>query len=179
MSAMTWSATILPLAGVALGSASALVGQYLTTRVAVRREEREQLTAERTERTEAILGFLSAAQTVELLLDRSPNSHSYADGEAWDQLHALWLAKKACELVCSAQLAQVAHDYTLTLHDLLRSGIPMEQSTTKRELRYAFMEAARKELGVEGAPLRRDPLMSTKTPQVIEPSPRQEDPPAM
>jgi uncharacterized protein YigA (DUF484 family) len=156
-----------------------LVGQYLTSRVAVRREEREQLTAERTERKEAILGFLSAAQTVELLLDRSPNGRSRTDSEVWDQLHGLWLVKKACELVCSAQLAQAAHDYTLTLHDLLRSGIPMEESTTKRELRYAFMEAARRDLGVEGAHLRRDPLMPTKTRQVMEPSRTQEDPPAI
>jgi hypothetical protein len=64
MAAMTWSATILPLAGVALGSAGTLVGQYLTTRVTVRREEREQAAAERAERKEAIMGFLSSAQTV-------------------------------------------------------------------------------------------------------------------
>jgi hypothetical protein len=178
MAAMTWSATILPLAGVALGSASTLVGQYLTTRVAVRREQREQSTAERAERKEAILGFLSSAQSVELLLDRSPNGHAHDSG-ARDELHALWLAKKACELVCSAQLAQAAQDYTLTLHDLLRSGIPTEQPATKRELRYAFIEAARTELGVQDAPLRRDPLMPTKTRQAMGPSRTHEDPPAV
>lgn len=159
---MTWSATILPLVGVALGSAGTLVGQYLTTRVAIRREQREQLTAERAERKEAILAFLSSAQSVELLLDRNPGNQSHDDSEAQDQLHALWLAKKACELVCSTQLAQAAHDYTRTLHDLVRSGIPMEQPTPKRDLRYAFMETARRELGVESVPLRRAALMPTK-----------------
>ena len=71
---MTWSATILPLAGVVLGSASTLVGQYLTTRVTERRDQREQLTAERAERKEAISGFLSSAQSVESLLDRVTSS---------------------------------------------------------------------------------------------------------
>ncbi|GLY87930.1 hypothetical protein Airi02_058590 [Actinoallomurus iriomotensis] len=160
MAAMSWSATILPLVGVAVGAASTLTGQYLTTRVAVRREEREQSTAERTERKDAILGFLSAAQSVELLLDRRPDHRSPDDAEMWDRLHDLWLAKKACELVCSPRLAQAAHDYTVSLHDLLRGRNPTEQPDVKRELRYALMEAARTELGVTGDPLRRGHLKS-------------------
>jgi hypothetical protein len=150
MASMIWSAAISPLVGVALGSSTTLVGQYLTTRVALRREQREQYAAERGERKEAILGFLSSAQSVELLLDRGRTS----EGEAWDQLHALWLAKKTCELACTARLAQAAHDYTLSLHRLLRGGLPDEE--LKRELRFAFMEAARSELGVEGGALRRE-----------------------
>lgn len=166
---MTWSATILPLAGVALGSASTLVGQYLTTRVAVRRDQREQVSAERAERKEAIMGFLSSVQSVELLLGRGRNGYSSDDNEAWDQLHGLWLSKKSCELVCSARLAQAAHDYTLTLHDLFRSGIPREQSASKRELRYAFMEAARRELGIKSGALRRHPLASANPGHVTGP----------
>jgi hypothetical protein len=155
MAAMTWSATILPLAGVALGSAGTLVGQYLTTRVTVRREEREQAAAERAERKEAIMGFLSSAQTVEALLDRCRDDLPLTGDEARDDLHALWLSKKGCELVCSGRLAQAAHDYTLTLQHLVLRGLPGEVSAAKREHRHAFMEAARKELGVEGADLRR------------------------
>jgi hypothetical protein len=155
MAAMTWSATISPLAGVALGSASTLVGQYLTTRVAVHRDRREQVAAERAERKEAILGFLSSAQSVESLLDRCRDDFPLDNDEARDQLHALWLSKKACELVCSGSLAQAAHDYTLTLQDLVLRGLPGEVSISKRELRHAFMEAARRELGIEDATLRR------------------------
>jgi hypothetical protein len=158
---MNWSATILPLVGVALGSASTVVGQYLTTRVAVRRDERERTAAERTERKDAILGFLSAAQSVELQLDRIAGGRPRDDTEAWDHLHALWLAKKVPELVCSAALAQAAHDYTLALHGLLRGEGPVEDSPAKRELRYAFMEAARRELGVEEAALRRGLPLAT------------------
>ncbi|WP_460356976.1 hypothetical protein [Actinoallomurus acanthiterrae] len=156
---MTWSATLLPLAGVALGSGGTLVGQYLTTRVDARRQRREQLAAERGERKEAILGFLSAAQSVELLLDGQAFTGRHPeDDEVMDQLHALWLAKKSCELVCSAELAQAAHDYTLALHRLVRGESRTEGATPKGELRWAFMETARRELGVEDAPLRRDLL---------------------
>ena len=164
---MTWS-SILPLAGVALGSTGTLVGQYLITRVDVRRERRERVTAERAERKETILAFLSAVQTVELLLDRSTGGRPLADDDAWDHLHDLWLAKKSCELVCSADLAQAAHDYTLTLHGLLRSESASEEPAAKRERRYAFMEAARRELGVDGAPLRRSPPLAGTT---TEPAP--------
>ena len=45
--------------------------------------------------------------------------------------------------------------HTLALHGLLRGEGPAEESPAKRELRYAFMEAARRELGVEEAALRR------------------------
>jgi hypothetical protein len=155
MAVMTWSVTILPLAGVVLGSASTLVGQYLTARVAVQRDQRDQLTAERAERKEAILVFLSSAQSVEALLDRHRNDLPLDNDEARDELHALWLSKKACELVCSQWLAQAAHDYTLTMQDLVLRGRPGESSTLKREHRHAFMEAARKELGVGDETLRR------------------------
>ncbi|MCO5997491.1 hypothetical protein [Actinoallomurus rhizosphaericola] len=154
---MTWYATVLPLAGVVLGSAGTLVGQYLTTRVDARRERRAQATAERAERKEAILGFLSAAQSVELFLDRRDVIGSQEDDdEARDQLHALWLTKKTCELVCSDRTAQAAHDYTLALHALLRAGSPTEGVAGKREHRHAFMEEARRELGVNGDRLRRE-----------------------
>jgi hypothetical protein len=159
MAVVTWSATLLPLAGVALGSGGTLVGQYLTTRVDARRQRREQLAAERGERKEAILGFLSAAQSVELLLDGQAFAGRHPeDDEVMDQLHGLWLAKKSCELMCSAEVAQAAHDYTLALHRLVRDESRPEGATSKGELRWAFMEMARRELGVADAPLRRGPL---------------------
>jgi hypothetical protein len=133
--------TILPLAGVALGSAGTLIGQYLSTRVEARRARFEQASAERSERKEALVEFLSAAQQVELFLDRLSLGERVEESEKWQYLHSLWLAKKVFELVCSPSVAQDAH------------------TESKRELRFAFMEAARRELGTADEPLRRDPRL--------------------
>lgn len=153
LSGVSVATTVLPLAGVALGSAGTLVGQYISTRVDARRARFERDSAERAERKEALMEFLSAAQQVELCLDRLSMGEVIEDAEKWRHLHALWLAKKVPELVCSPLLAQAAHDYTAALHALLRGM----DAPTKRELRFAFMEAARVELGVASEPLRRDP----------------------
>jgi hypothetical protein len=156
LSVMSLSTTLLPLAGVALGSAGTLIGQYLSTRVEARRVRFEQFSAERAERKEALMEFLSAAQRVELCLDRLSMGEELEDSEKWESLHALWLAKKVPELVCTPAVAQAAHDYTLALHRLLRGQAPEEGAPSKRELRYVFIEAARRELGVDADPLRRD-----------------------
>ncbi|MFB4304891.1 hypothetical protein [Actinomadura sp. GTD37] len=157
LSGMSVSTTILPLAGVVLGSAGTLIGQYLSTRVEARRARFEQANAERSERKEALMEFLSAAQQVELCLDRLSMGQQLEDSEKWQRLHTLWLAKKVPELVCSPPVAQAAHDYTFALHALLRGQDTEEGTPAKRELRFAFMEAARRELGTASEPLRRDP----------------------
>ncbi|MFC5180581.1 hypothetical protein [Actinomadura harenae] len=154
---MSVSTTVLPLAGVALGSAGSLVGQYLSTRVEVRRTTFEQAKAERSERKEALMEFLAAAQQVEMCLDRRSMGERVEEPEAWDLLHKLWLAKKVPELVCSPGVAQAAHDYTHALDALVRGRAAVEGGSSKRELRFAFMEAARGELGVADGPLRREP----------------------
>ncbi|TYK43824.1 hypothetical protein [Actinomadura decatromicini] len=155
---MSVSTTVLPLAGVVLGSAGTLIGQYLSTRVEARRARFEQASAERSERKAALIEFLSAAQQVELCLDRLSMGERLDDSEMWQHLHALWLAKKVPELVCSPPVAQAAHDYTSALHALLRGHTPAEGTPPKRDLRFAFLEAARRELGTANEPLRRDPL---------------------
>lgn len=152
---MSWSTAILPLAGVALGSTGTLVGQYLSTRVEARREKRAYDGAQRTERKEAIMEFLSAAQQAELLSDQIDSGEHPEDSEVRDRVHALWLAKKLPELVCSPSTAQAAHDYTLALHKILRGEASPTGSATKRDLRYAFLEAARQELGTTSGSLRR------------------------
>lgn len=129
--------------GVLLGTAGALVGQHLATRVEVQRDQRQRADAERTERKEAILSFLAAAQRVELILDRRKLGLPDPEDPEDEKLHDLWLAKKAVELVCSQEAAQTAHDYTNALHAHMRNTIATGQSPTKRECRYAFMEAAR------------------------------------
>ncbi|MGI8329948.1 hypothetical protein ACRYCC_08270 [Actinomadura scrupuli] len=152
---MNWVTTVLPLAGVVLGSSGTLIGQYLSTRVDARREQHEHRVAERAERKQAIMDFLSAAQKVELLSDEADSGSSPDSTEIRAHLHALWLAKKLPELVCSTEVAQAAHDYTLALHELVRGRAAPGDEPRKRELRYAFMEAARGELGAMGGPLRR------------------------
>jgi hypothetical protein len=153
---MSVSTTVLPLAGVALGSTGTLIGQYLSTRVEARRAKHERSSSERAERKEAIMEFLSAAQQVELLLDHAASGHPHSEPEMWVQLHALWLAKKLPELVCSPLVAQAAHDYTHALHSLARNPTASDSAPTKREFRFAFLEAARKELGTASGPLRRE-----------------------
>ena len=68
----------------------------------------------------------------------------------------LFGAKKLPELVCSPAVAQAAHDYTLALHGLIRGQLSVDSAPAKRELRFAFLEAARKELGTPSGPLRRE-----------------------
>ncbi|TMR01194.1 hypothetical protein ETD83_14820 [Actinomadura soli] len=159
---MSVSTTVLPLAGVVLGSTGTLIGQYLSTRVEARRARFEQASAERSERKTALMEFLSAAQEVELCLDRLSMGEQLDESETWQHLHALWHAKKVPELVCSPPVAQAAHDYTSALHAQLRGrpigeGTPGEGTPPKRDLRFAFLEAARRELGTASEPLRRDP----------------------
>jgi len=66
-------------------------------------------------------------------------------------LHAVWLAKKIIELVCSGTLAQ---DYTLELNRASRELGPKGTgrrspsfSDRERQLRAEFLEAARREMG--------------------------------
>ena len=64
-------------------------------------------------------------------------------------MHAVWLAKKIIELVCSGTLAQAAQDYTLELnrasHELGPKGTGRRSpsfSDRERQLRAEFLEAA-------------------------------------
>ncbi|NSC20010.1 hypothetical protein FM076_01825 [Streptomyces albus subsp. chlorinus] len=102
--------TVLALVGVLVGTAGTLLGQYMTTRVEERRDRRQRMDARRAERKEAVLGFLAAAQRVELVLDRRELGLPAPDDPADEKLHDLWLAKKAVELACSHETAQAAHD---------------------------------------------------------------------
>lgn len=136
--------TVLALVGVVLGTAGTLLGQHLAARVEIRRDQQQRTDAERAERKEAILGFLAAAQSVELILDRRDRVLPAPEDPEDEKLHALWLTKKGVELVCAHETAQAAHDYTDALHSHMRTSSPQGVRTpSKRERRYAFMEAAR------------------------------------
>jgi len=163
---MSWtavSASVLPLVGVALGTAGALFGQRFTTRAQLQRDSLQRVEAQRAERKEAIIGFLSAAERIEKLRGKMAHDGGPSEGADVGELtHALWLAKKIIELVCSAQLAQAAQDYTRELDrctwELVGkkwTGASRALSPREHELRVEFMEAARRELGYAGEPLQR------------------------
>jgi hypothetical protein len=162
---MSWSSvspTVLPLAGVVVGACGALLGQHLALRVDERRETAKRASDQRAERKEAIIGFLSATERVEqyrgqLTREPSPDAENLAE-----LMHAVWLAKKIIELVCSGGLAQAAQDFTVALnrasHELRRGGPERPRaglSDTEHQLRVEFIEAGRRELGFAGEPLLR------------------------
>ncbi|MFE9612579.1 hypothetical protein [Streptomyces sp. NPDC006012] len=142
--------TVLALAGVLLGTSGTLVGQYLATRVERQRDRGQRAALQRAERKTAIVDFLTAAQRVELILDRREIGLLVTEDPADEKLHDLWLAKKTLELTCSHETAQAAQDYTQALHIRMRGAVPPQGEPTKREYRHSFMEAARKALGSSG-----------------------------
>jgi hypothetical protein len=158
---MSWtseSATVLPLAGVILGSASTLLGQYLALRGGARRDAAQRAAAQRAERKEAIIGFLTASERVEQQRGQLAPQERADAGQVKELMHTLWLAKKVIELVCSGEVAQAAHDYTLELNNGSRKFIGGESkglSLHEEKLRVEFLEAARQELGYIGEPLQR------------------------
>jgi len=150
MDATTVGAVVLPLVGVALGTAGTLTGQYLATRGDARRHLAAEAAAARTERKQAIVDFLDAAQRLEQRLDDRVHGRPQPDADVGDLLHALWLAKKVLELVCGYELATVAHRYTALLHSLSRAAQSTGRSAEHVAYRAEFIEAARRELGVAG-----------------------------
>jgi hypothetical protein len=159
---MSWtsvSSVVLPLAGVILGSASTLIGQYLVLRGSARREAAQRTAQQRAERKDAIIGFLSAAERIEQQRGQPAGEDASAGDQLVEHMHAVWLAKKVIELVCSAELAQAAHDYTRELNlgtkNFRGNAGDGGLSARERALRAAFLEAARQELGYQGEPLQR------------------------
>jgi hypothetical protein len=161
---MTWasiSSTALPLVGVALGAGGTLLGQYLALRAGVRRDATQRASEQRGERKQAIIDFLSAAEPIEQLRGKLQEGNRGKSAVITEQMHAVWLAKKVIELVCSANLAQAAQDYTEELNagskEFARTGRAGGLSRLERQRRATFMEMARRELGYKGEPLRRLP----------------------
>jgi hypothetical protein len=116
---MSWasvSPTVLPLAGVVIGACGTLLGQHLAMRVDARREAARQASDQRTERKEAVIGFLSATERVEQHQGQLAEEPSHDTAALIELMHAVWLAKKIIELVCSGALAEAAQDYTLELN---------------------------------------------------------------
>jgi hypothetical protein len=162
MSGASVSPTVLPLVGVAIGACGTLLGQHLAMRVDARREAARRASDQRAERKDAIIGFLSATERVEQHRGHLSVEPGHDAADLLELMHAVWLAKKIIELVCSGTLAQAAQDYTRELNRASQELRP--HSTSRRspafsareqQLRAKFMETARRELGYAGEPLLR------------------------
>jgi hypothetical protein len=173
---MSWasvSPTVLPLAGVAIGACGTLLGQHLAMRVDARREAAKQAVDQRAERKDAIIEFLSATERVEQHRGHLAAESGHDAAALIELMHAVWLAKKLIELVCSGMLAQAAQDYTLVLN---RASQEIRSHSTSRpspalsareqQLRVEFMETARRELGYSGEPLLRRTFAEYDMPDV-------------
>jgi hypothetical protein len=144
------------------------------------REAARHAADQRAERKDAIIGFLSATERVEqyrgqLVTEPGPSTPSLVE-----LMHAVWLAKKIIELVCSGVLAQAAQDYTLELNrasqELGPNGPPRRPaglSARERQLRADFMEAARREMGYAGEPLLRRTRAEVDQPDASPPASHQ------
>jgi hypothetical protein len=162
---MSWasvSPTVLPLAGVIVGASSTFLGQYLATRRDARREAAQRFADQRAERKEAIIGLLSATERVEQHREQHADELGLDEAPMIELMHAVWLAKKIIELVCSGTVAQAAQDYTLALNqasvELGPRGTGSRSpalSDSERQFRAKFVEAARREMGYAGEPLLR------------------------
>ena len=162
---MSWasvSPTVLPLAGVIVGAGSTLLGQHLAIRRDAHREAAQRAADQRAERKDAIIGFLSATERVEQHREQHASELSLDEAPMVELMHAVWLAKKIIELVCSGTLAQAAQDYTLALSQASQELGPRgtgrrspAMSGRERHFRREFVEAARREMGYAGEPLLR------------------------
>jgi hypothetical protein len=154
MSGASVGSAVLPLAGVVLGLASTLVGQYLALRGGARRDAAQRAAGQRAERKEAIVGFLGAGERIEQQRGQLAAGEGSDLEQVTEQVHAVWLAKKVIELVCSGEVARAAHDYRRELNygskEFVAGGGSGGLSGRERELRAAFLEAARRELGFAG-----------------------------
>lgn len=108
------------------------------------RDRQQRTDGVRAERKEAILGFLAAAQRVELILDRRELGLSAPEDPQDEKLHDLWLAKKAIELAYTHDTGQAAHDYTKALHAPMRNTVAPELAPTERDSRYAHASGTRR-----------------------------------
>ena len=149
---MSWasvSPTVLPLAGVIVGAGSTLLGQHLAVRRDARRGAAQRAADQRAERKDAIIGFLSATERVEQHRGQHASELSLDEAAMIELMHAVWLAKKIIELVCSGTLAQAAQDYTLVLNQASQELGPggagrrsPAMSSRERQFRREFVEAA-------------------------------------
>jgi hypothetical protein len=156
MSGVSVGATMLPLAGVIVGA------------IDVRRDALQRAAAQRAERKEAIIGFLNATDRIEQHWERLAAHNAKTMNKIAELLHNMWLAKNIIGIVYSGELAQAAHDYALELNRLAQEWRSTGQSSREVQPRTAFLEAARREMGYTGEPLKRRTLRADHLPTMDE-----------
>jgi hypothetical protein len=139
--------SLLPLAGVALGSAGTFLGQYLATRETKKQARAGAVARLRAERKEAILSFLDACQRVEAAAEDLYLKHDRDEMTIPALTHKMWLQQKYIDIICGRTLRDRAFLLAERLHSAAytRPDIPVWDWVNER--RAPFLEAARIELG--------------------------------
>jgi len=147
--AATVTSVVVPLLGVVLGAAGALLGTYLSTRVTKQQADNAKAAAVRAEYKAAITAFLEIAESVEQAAGRR-----YQEGnlpqDVSSRTHQMWFRQKCIELVCSASLNGKTVDYAWRMHHACYRELPSNVDVWDflRDHRNAFLAAAREELGI-------------------------------
>jgi hypothetical protein len=138
--------SLLPLAGVALGSAGTFLGQYLATRETKKQARAAADARLRAERKEAILAFLDACQKVEAAAEDLYQKHDRDEATVPALTHYMWLQQKYVDIICGPMLRNTAFLLTERLHSAAytRPDTPVWEWVNER--RGPFLEAARIEL---------------------------------
>lgn len=147
--AVTVTLVVVPLLGVVLGAAGALLGTYLSTRVTKQQADDAKAAAVRAEHKAAIEAFLEIAQSVEQAAERRFQEGSLPQ-DVGSRTHQMWFRQKCIELVCSASLNEKTLGYAWRMHHACYRELPANVDVWDflRERRDPFLEAARQVLGI-------------------------------
>ncbi|QKV93907.1 hypothetical protein HUT19_20850 [Streptomyces sp. NA02950] len=153
MAGEVW-ASVLSLAGVALGGGLTAFAQHATQRSAERAEERRQVVAaaesRRAEQLEALKEFIARAQTAERAAYSRPEE--WGDDEDWtaragEAMTALWTASGNVMLLCDEALHEPVRVYGHALNQAVWREIgDLEVNEHLEAGKSAFMAAARRTL---------------------------------
>ncbi|CAL9645125.1 hypothetical protein [Streptomyces sp. enrichment culture] len=160
----TLGPALLSLAGVVLGAAGSLFGQYLVSRASTRQLEVQEAAAHRAELKDAVLKFVGIA----LQLEKLALPHSRTDGtdrtaaadpELGRLVDDLWLAQAEIDLAARSEpLRGAAYRYASRLAQAARGEAA--DASALREPQVQFMDAAYADMWpgqrrADGVPTRR------------------------
>ncbi|MCX5329276.1 hypothetical protein [Streptomyces sp. NBC_00140] len=133
----TLGPAVLSLAGVALGAAGTLVGQYLVSRANARQVEAQESAAHRAELKGVILKFLGVAFQVK----KAVPAPSDADDSLEGLVEELWLAHAELDLAARTEpLRGAAYRFAARLTDASRSSAV--DAAVLHRAQVEFMDAA-------------------------------------
>ena len=139
-----------PLAGVVIGACGSLGAQAMWARATRAQTEVERSEARRSEQKKALGDFLEAAQAVERVAQ-----HRFSSGEVRDDADTtsnhMWLMQKFVDIIAgTAALRKATFDFAQRSSDAVWGEMPVDRDLQHYlgDLRYGFLQAARRELGV-------------------------------